>query len=415
MKSLIAIAAVLLVPAVAGAQIPTAPPSTGGSTQTIDDVRKDYRIHGGPFYVNPAILLKELGVDTNVFNAAGEQKSDFTFTVAPQADIAVPIARRALLRAIVGTDVVYYAEYESERSVDPQVTLRGELYARRLTFFAEGDYLNTRQRPSYEIDMRSRHLENNVAFGVNVQLTPKTSVEVAARGGRIRFDGDAFFQGTSLKETLDQDTRGYSVVGRHKLTFLTTLAAKYDRLEERFPLSPIRNTDSYRVMPGVEFKPKALISGFAYVGYRNFTPLDAALPAYTGLVSQVGLSYTLLGSTTFGFTADRDVAFSFEELTPYYVDNSYGVFVRRAVGGKWDVIANATRHRYAYRNLAVQALDPAPERVDVTDNLGANLGYRLKKQTRVGFGAAYYTRSSNVKTFRDYDGLRVGTTVTYGF
>jgi hypothetical protein len=403
-------------PASALAQIPIGPPTvTGGSTQSIDEVRKNYRIHAGPFYVNPALLLRELGVDSNVFNEAIEPKSDFTFTFTPQADIAVPMARRGLLRTTLGTDVVYYAKYDSERSIDPQVTVRGEAYAQRLTFFAEDAYLNTRQRPNYEIDLRSRHLQNDVTAGVAVRFSPKTSVEVAARRGQTRFDGDAFFFGTSLKETLDRNSTGQTVAFRHRLTSLTTLAARYERLEDRFPFSPLRDTDSYRIMPGVEFKPRALINGSAYVGYRRFTPRSATLPAYSGLVSQVGLSYTLLGSTTFGVTVDRDLTFSFEVLTPYFVDNSVGVFVRRAVGGHWDLIATAARHRYAYRNLEVQTLVFVPERIDVTDNYGLNLGYRLKKQTRVGFGATYYTRTSTVAGSRDYDGLRAGTTVTYGF
>jgi hypothetical protein len=54
-------------------------------------------------------------------------------------------------------------------------------------------------------------------------------------------------------------------------------------------------------------------------------------------------------------------------------------------------------------------------RVDTTDNYGANLGYRMKRNTRLGFGASYYTRDSTRDTFRQYDGLRIGTTMTYGF
>lgn len=420
-KSFVLAAAIcVLAPGYSSAQIPVAPPATGGSSQTIDEVRKNYRIHSGPFYVNPALLLKELGVDTNVFNDQEEPKSDFMFTVTPQADIAVPLARRGLLRATLGTDVVYYRKYDSERSVDPRATVRLEGYAQRITLFVEDSYLNTRQRLNYEIDLRARQLQNELTGGVNVRLTPKTSFEVAGRKGRTRFADDARVAGASqsLNETLDRDTTGASVTARYKHSPLTTFAAKYERLQERFPLSPVRDNDSYRVMPGVEFRPRALISGIAYVGYRNLEPLSPNLPPYSGLVSEVGLSYTLLGSTTFGVTADRDVAFSFESLTPYFVDTSVGVFIRRAIGGKWDVLANAARHRYAYRNLDAQTtagLDVLPDRTDITNNYGLNLGYRLKRQTRIGFGAAYYTRSSTVALARDYDGLRIGTTVTYGF
>lgn len=141
------------------------------------------------------------------------------------------------------------------------------------------------------------------------------------------------------------------------------------------------------------------------------------MPAQTGLVSQLGLAYTLLSATTFGVTYDRDYRFGYEELFPFFLDNSVGVFIRRAVGGKFDVVANAARHRYDYQHLAVQTAEfaPVPARVETTDNYGLNFGYRLKKQTRVGFGASYWTRDSTRVASRRYDGLRVGTTVTYGF
>src|SRR3954447_23906954 len=121
-----------LLPAVAAAQ--TTPTNDAGN---VDDIRKNARIHAGPFYLTPTILLKEAGVDTNVFNQAGEAKSDFTMTATPQADIALTFARRGLLKTTVGTDLVYYANYASERSIDPSVKVRGEAYLHRLTLFAD--------------------------------------------------------------------------------------------------------------------------------------------------------------------------------------------------------------------------------------------------------------------------------------
>ena len=411
--------AICLVPALTFAQAPQTPgtptsiTTTPGSSQTIDEIRRLYHVHGGPVYVNPGILLKELGVDTNVFNQPGDQQTDFTFTVTPKADVALPFGRRGLLRTSAAVDAVYYANYVSERSLDPQVALRAEAYARRVTFFAQGEYLNTRQRPNYEIDLRSRHVETDGSAGVAVGLTSKFSIELAARNETIRYDADQFFLGTSLQKTLNRDTTGVSATARERLTVLTTLALRYDNYRDRFPYSPERNGDSYRIMPGVEFKPRALVRGSAYVGYRSFSPKSAFLPAYKGLVSQLALSYTLLGATTFGVTYDRDLAYSFEVVNPYFLENSAGLYVRRALGGRFDVIVNAARHRYDYRDNPLTAFS-AP-RVDTTDNYGANLGYRFKSDTRIGLGASYYTRNSTRETFRRYDGLRIGTTVNYGF
>jgi hypothetical protein len=401
--------------AVWGQAPPPAPPVAAGSSQTIDDVRKDYRIHAGPVYVKPALMLKELGVDTNVFNQAGEPRSDFTFTVTPQADLAIPLARRGLVKATLGADLVYYATYASERSVDPQAVIRAEAYAHRVTLFVEGAYLNTRQRPNYEIDLRARHQQNDLSGGVAVRFTPKFSLEVARHHGETRFDGDQFFLEQRLQETLNRDTDTWSGVARHRHSPLTTLGLRYENQRDRFEFSPVRDTDSFRVMPGVEFKPRALISGSAWVGYRSFQPKSPLVPPQTGLVSQLALSYTLLGATTFGVTYDRDYEFAYETTTPYFVDNSPGVFIRRAIGGKFDVVVNAARHRYDYQPVAVETTELAltAAHLETTYNYGVNLGYRLKRQTRVGFGASYWTREST-RTLRHYDGLRIGTTVTYG-
>ena len=385
--------------------------------ERVDEVRREANGHIGPLYFTPKLFLRELGVDSNVFNAAGDPKSDFTFTVSPGADVWLPVARRALFQARVGTDLVYYANYATERSIDPQFLGRAEVYIRRVTFFAEGEYLNTRQRLNYEVDVRARHVENNAAAGAAVQLTPKFSVELSGRIDETRFDADEEFNGLRLQRTLDQKTTGYMVAARHRVTPLTTVVVRYEGIEDEFAYSPVRDSRSVRVMPGVEFKPRALIKGSAYVGYRRFTPSVAGvLPEFSGLVAQLGLSYTLLGSTTFGVSYARDLTYSYDEVRPFFVNNWLGASVRHALGRRFDVQVSADRHLYAYQDLLLQpvvdlALDP---RTDTTWNYAGSLGYRIGKG-RVGFGVSYWERESTTRNLRNYDNLRFGTTVSYGF
>ena len=45
----------------------------------------------------------------------------------------------------------------------------------------------------------------------------------------------------------------------------------------------------------------------------------------------------------------------------------------------------------------------------------SDVGYRLGKDGRVGFGASYQERISNTIVFRDYDRLHIGGSMTYGF
>ena len=122
----------------------------------------------------------------------------------------------------------------------------------------EESYLNTRERLNYSIDVRARHLQNDLSGGVAFRATTRLTVEAAASSGRIRFDGDEYFNGQRLKETLDRDTQVFSVTARHRRNGLTTIGLRYENQTDRFPLSPIRDTDSFRVMPGVELRPRAL-------------------------------------------------------------------------------------------------------------------------------------------------------------
>lgn len=383
-------------------------------SSAVDSVRETARAHVGPFYATPTLQLKEVGVDGNVFNADGDPRSDFTFTVAPKADIWIPVSRRALVKATAGTDLVWYAQYATERSIDPQLNLRGELYLHRLMLFGEGAYLNTRQRPNHEIDLRSRHLEGGLKAGVGYEVTPRFSIEVAGNDFTTRYDADSTFDGTSLQHTLNRDTRGVEITGRQRLTPLTSVAVRYDNVRDTFMFSPLRDSVSYRVMPGIEFKPRALVNGSAYVGYRQFTPTaSAAFQEFSGPVAELGLSYTLLGATTFGVSYRRDLTYSYEELQPFFVDGSVGVSVRRAIGRRFDALVSADRHTYDYHEVLTGNVSSAP-RIDVTWTYAASAGYRLGRHGRVAFGASYWLRESTTEQFRDYENLRIGTSMSFG-
>jgi hypothetical protein len=410
MLRIFALFVALAVPVASLAQTPR------GSIE-IDDVRGNARFHAGPLYATPMLLLKEFGIDSNVFNETGEQKSDFTFTLAPKADIWVPVARRALLKGMVATDLVWYREYDAERSVDPQLSLRGEFYLNRVTLFAERSYLSTRERPNFEIDSRSRRVEDTLTAGAEFTLTPTMSLEVAGHRLDTRYDSGAEFDGTSLQRILDRERSGLQLTARRRLTALTSVSVRYETFLDRFTYSPMRDSHSYGVLPGVEFQPRALINGSAYVGYREFTPeVTTALPEFRGLVAQLGLSYTLLGATTFGVAYNRDLSYSYLELQPFFVDNSIGVSIRRALGSRFDALVSADRHKYEYRDAITDGgLVAAAPRTDMTWNVAGSVGYRLGRDGRVAFGVSYWQRESTTGPLRDYDNLRVGSTISYGF
>jgi hypothetical protein len=378
------------------------------------DPRTTARVHVGPIYLTPSLALKELGVDTNVFNQVDNPRKDFTFTLTPHVDVWVPFAQRARVRVSTGADLVYYATYETERSVNPSVSVRGEALFNRIVLFAEPTYLRTRVRPSFEIDARSEREEQGVSFGTDITPLPRLSIGLTASTLDTDF-ADELYLGTSLQEALNRKSRSVSTIVRWAASPLTTVAVRADVLEDRFPYSPVRNNDSVRIMPGVELKPRALISGSAYVGIRKSRTLDEAMPEFQGVVATAKLRYVLKGATRIEFRSERDINYSIDLLQPYYVSTGFGINVERHLTGRFDVTVGSDRYRNDYRHLTPLDGSTFFARSDVIRNYSATIGYRLGKSGRFGFGGAYWQRDSNVLQIHTYDSLRIGTSLTYGF
>jgi hypothetical protein len=385
------------------------------AAQTPEDVRRDAQIHLGPVYATPRFAVKEFGVDTNVFNNQ-EEKKDFTFTFVPRADVWVPFGRRALLTTGVGSDVVFYQHYASERSINPEIRQRADVFVGRITPFVEAGYLRTRQRPNYEIDARSLRHERTLRGGVNVRLFTKIGVEVASEYRPVTYAADASFNDVNLRETLNRTTTTHSIVARYAATPLTTFVLRAETGRDRFELAPLRDADSVRFVPGVEFKPRALISGSAHIGFQRFSPLSSSLEPFSGVVAATTLSYTIRGATRVTVNVDRDLTYSYEHVQPYFVMDGYGLTVRRQIVGSIDAIAGMQHQRFSYRDLLLPGATPADlDRVDVMRAWSGNVGYRIGQGMRAGFGAVYRERHTNSRRFVDYQGFRLITSVDYQF
>jgi hypothetical protein len=398
-------AGALVLIAVAAVAQPNPDPRTTASTKI------------GAVYLNPTLAVVDLGWDNNVFNGTIARRDDFTFTFVPRVDAWAVFARRGAVNAQVAVPLVYYHTFASERSANVDLAVRGELYLRRLTLFADAFYVNTRQRPNFEIDQRVRRVEDGIAGGVILQPTTKLSMEVSLERATMMFEDDDFIEGVSVADGLNHTENAVSVTAGYQVTPFTRLVVESEVAEDRFPSAPIRDGTSVRLLPGVQLNPRALISGSAQIGYGELRPRTRIVPAFEGLIAAADLSYRLRGATLVGAAFERDVAFSFEPLEPYFVVHSVGGTVRRQLAGPFEVIVRADRHVYAYRMIGSDPsrVRASADRSDVTRVYSVDVGYRLAGTSRLVVGVSHWERLSDRRSSRNYNGIRFGTTVTHGF
>ncbi len=379
------------------------------------------RIHIGPFAVTPSVALTNVGVDTNVFNDWQNPKSDFTATVTPAADTWLRLGP-ARLNVKVSGSYLFFAQYSDQRSLGTTDSARFELPLLHLRPWVEGSFMTVRDRPGYEIDLRLRRTETAVSAGVDLPVSERTTIGASLTQKRTSYNSGDTYLGFYIQDTLNRTTTVGTGSLRYALTPVTTFVTAAEVVQERFEFSSIRDSDGFRVVPGVEFDATALINGSAHVGFRRLTMKTAGMPDYTGPVASVDLGYTLMGVTRFSVQVSRDVAYSYLPQAPFYLLTGVTGTVTQAVGGPWSVSARAGVQRLAYQTVDQSVLDllgltdlgGLAGRVDTVRTYGGGVGYKLGPYTRLGINVDYYTRRSE-DAQQQYRGLRVGTSVTYGF
>ncbi len=377
--------------------------------QDPDDPASSGRFHFGPVRFSPALTFVGPGVDTNVFNEVDNPKKDTTAKVAPSADWWLRTGP-GLFTASTEVDYQHYFTYSSQRSWNTHDSGKFALRLGRVQPFVFGSYVNTRERPNYEISVRARYVESALGIGTELRLLSRTTLVASANRTTLRYDENDQIFGESLAYALDRKTDLVRLDVRHRLTSLTTFIVRAESQQDRFDQSHFRDADSVRVTPGFEFKPFALVSGSAYIGYRSFRPLEPAVPDYRGLVASVDLAYAL-SSTRFTGRFSRDVVYSYELREPYYLLNDVTFSVTQMITAAFDFGATFGHQGMDYQQLAPVVISGHK---DNGFHAGATAGYWLGRTFRVGFDVDYYQRRSNLYAYRNYRSLVAGVSVKYG-
>jgi hypothetical protein len=387
--------------------LPTLALAQDGADGPVDTGR--YRFKAIRF--TPSVLISNVGVDSNVFNAAGEPEKDFTAGFGPAVNLWMNVGPSQIV-AKTGVQYLYFHKFAEERSWNSLNEMRWTFPLARFTPFVDGRYTTTRERPNYEIDARTRQRDTGLGFGTDVRLSGRSSVRVTAARSEILFvDEDPL--AASLSDTLDRRTDVAEAQFRYKVTPLTTFVVRGGTVQDRFLNETVRDSNSFRIVPGVELKPFALISGSAFVGVRHFNGLSSALPDYQGMVASVDARY-VMNATQFHVKVARDLEYSYETTQPYYALQDATLSVTQRITHTFDVVGRGGRQLLNYKNVTPTSFTaPNSERVDKGQMFGAGVGYRLGETLRFGFDVDHYERRSPLEG-RSYSGFRAGGSIGYG-
>jgi hypothetical protein len=385
---------VLLLPSPASAQQP--------------DTQPNPPVTIGPLAIRPAFFIRNIGRDGNVFNEESDPKSDFTMTISPAADVVFKV-RRLRVTYDQQVDYVYFDHYASERGTNLSSSVRTDLDLGVLQPFVSVAGVNTKDRFGNEIDARARRRERTYSAGVGLKLFSRTTAHFAAKNATTQFDEDATFRGTNLADSLNDQVDILEAGVGFTLTPLTSFSMNVTHERQRFDTASERDSDTLRVMPTFTFSPLGLINGSASIGYRRFSPRSPLTPAFSGLVALVAAGVTVYDRHRFDVIFNRDLTYSYDRETPYYIGTAGSLTWTYVVFGPVDVKLTAGHNTLNYRGPGGAAVGD-----DRFASYGAGAGYRLRRTLRFGIQGEWSHRNSERALDRDYSNHRVYATLTWG-
>jgi hypothetical protein len=362
----------------------------------------------GPLLWSPALSLRDIGWDTNVYDSPTAPQADFAATLSPGANVAMNTAHLKVTSA-AQIDLVYYEKQVKDRAFNRRFNGRVEAPMGFVVPFVAGAYQRAKDRPELEVDVPQQHHGQDVSAGANLLFATRAVAGFTLRRETTTYEQGQYVRGNDVARNLNRRTEGGAASVRMNLTPLTSVIADASLSRDRYPLAPEKAQDNSRATVSLEFAPDAVVRGRAGVGYHRLTAVDPSAVSYQGFTFDIDLSYLLRGSTRFGGRYNRDTAASVE--APYYLQTTYGLDVLQTFIGPTELIGRINRQNADYPRMANLSL---VSRNDITDTCGGGLAIRMARASRMTFNYEYSRRQS-VRDQLIYIRHRVFTSVLLGF
>ncbi len=371
--------------------------------------------HLGPLRIQPAIVLANAGIDSNVYYSPTEPVRDFTLTAGPAVDVYLPIYRKLILSAYGSPQYVWYSKTKRERTWNYYVKGSAALSLKRVFLSFDWKFSDARERWNTEVDIRPRRKEDGLGGTFLVQTSHRTSLAAGYREVKYDYENTSV-ETFNVRERLNRKERYVVLTAYYQITSRTKffVDGEYGTYDFEFAeASAMKDSRSRAVYGGLEFSTTGRLRGKARLGYKKFDVRNAALTDYRGLVADVQVSVKAARPLVVRGNYSRDVDFSIWYANAYFLASKIGpgasLYLTRFMRLDYDY--SIGRNRYP-------ELEPdggtGVKRLDDFRIHSAGLYFRIWKKTAIGIVASRWKRTSNLEYENDKRYF-YGLNLTYDF
>ena len=361
----------------------------------------------------PAVLLSDMGLDTNILTSSANEIRDTTAALNLQVEPSTRLGALTVGGRASGK-ANYFERSEFERSIDTDDAVAAAIGTRRARLFGEGSYARRRDRFDPEVFVRARRTERALRAGGAVRLTGKTELHASVGVSRSTFERSLVFSGRGLR--LNRRIATTSLSLRNAVTRLTTLAVIAELERQRFDDFPAFSGRDLRIMGGIELRSDVLVSGSAYAGYRRLGAPSTSENRPGAVVGTIDLRVRTGEATRWNIALGRDLNRSRLIYAPQLMTHCVCLSMTRRITPRWEFIVEGVRQWLDYRggSGAAAVFTAAPFSLDRTSRYTAEAVYRAGRSVRVS-GAVRYDRLHVLGAPADYERLRAVSAIEYRF
>jgi len=373
--------------------------------------------HFGPLKIQPALVLSNAGIDSNIYYSPSEPIKDYTLTAGPAATVYLPIYRRFVLSAYGSPQYVHYFKTARERTWNYYANGLAALNLRRVFMSFDYRYSDARERWNTEIDIRPRRKENGLGGSFLVQTSHRTSLAVSYREVKYDYENidlDVF----NVRERLNRKERYADLLAYYEATSRTKLFLDFEYGKYVFDFADtalLKDSRSRAAYGGLEFSPTGRIRGRVRFGYKYFDITNPELKDYRGFVGDSLVSVRLAKPFVVRASYTRDVTFSLWYNNAYYLGSTPGagasLYLLKFVRVDYDY--SFGRNRYPEEQPGTGG-GPNVKRLDDFRVHTGGLYFRIWKKTAIGVIASRWTRMSNL-AYENDTRYFYGLNLTYDF
>ena len=373
---------------------------------TPEPVREPIRL--GSLNVYPSLALRDVGIDSNIYNSAGGRREDFTYTIAPRVMTELPIGNARLV-GTGGLGFVFFRNNKDQESANTVANGLFEVREGRVRPSLQGGYSRSRQRRG-DIDVRALAVQTNGRAGVDVTISGVTSLTAWVVREQTAYASGEMFFGQDLGDQLDRQVTTFAAGARLDLTPFTSVVTAAEQEQVRFTVARTRDADSFKLTPTVRFAEGAILTGSAFAGLRDFRPVSGVMPSFRGFVAGGDIHFTIAQVSRFELRGNRDIVYSYDNLQPYYLDSGGQITLSQRVIGPVDAIGLAGRRRFRYQTLRDVVI---AGRIETMSLWGGGVGIRVDDNMRFTFTIDRERRVSTQSAQRQFERTRAFASLEY--